>query len=83
MEVSGLWRFKSLNRHLHVMEFAVSLFDRSRHLLFVALGLLFAVSGVLAAFLSGEDLYSLVVGVVFFLVGSAIVIFAERVNGNI
>lgn len=65
------------------MDVRALLVDRTRHLMVVALGLIFAVSGLLAISLSGEDFYSIIVGVVFFLVGAGMIVFAERVNGNI
>jgi hypothetical protein len=65
------------------MDVSAVLVHRSRNLIVAGLGVIFALSGVLAMILSGEDFYSLIVGAVFFLVGAGMVIFSERVEGNI
>jgi hypothetical protein len=65
------------------MDATALMLNRTRYMFVVALGLVFAVSGALSILFSGDDIYSLIVGLVLFLTGSAAIVFAERIEGNI
>lgn len=65
------------------MDFLQDFFDKAKFLALIFSGVLFALTGVFAIIRSGEDFTSLILGAVFFLIGAAVMIFSEKIHGNI
>ncbi|MFB6242407.1 MAG: hypothetical protein ABEJ36_06435 [Candidatus Nanosalina sp.] len=63
------------------MEITPYIVNQTKYSVLILLGTLFAFAGAMTIIFSGENLPSMTVGALFFLIGAAVVIFSERASG--